>query len=340
MKKVKAFLMLFKDAIISWQEDKSVKLGAALSYYTVFSLPPLLVVLISLAGLFLNEKVVREQMIAQIGGLIGEQSKEVIQAMIQKASAGNRGMLATLIGFVVLVSGATGVFGELQDSLNAIFRVEAKPGGSIRTFIRTRLLSLGMIATIGFLLLVSLAVSAILSSFAGYMKSIMPEALVLILQIVNGAVSWTFISILFTFLFKVLPDIRIPWKYAILGAVFTAALFEIGKSLIGIYLGKSSIGSGYGAAGSLVLILIWVFYSSQILFFGAEVTKVYAKRQGAELEPKKHAQPVGKDELPPTVSKKEGLKAKESESKRLMSGGNGGGEARPRASHRDGEAER
>jgi membrane protein len=291
---MKTFLFFLKETLSEWRDDKALKLGAALSYYTVFSLPPLLVIVIALGSLIFSEEAVRQQIIGQIQSLVGEQSRQLIETMIAKTSAQKGSYVAAVIGVIVLLFGATGVFGELQDSLNMIWEVKRKPGAGIRTFFRTRLLSLSLVVAIAFLLLVSLVVSAALAAFSDYLKGYFGKGdlLVVLLYLLNFLISLAVITFLFALMFKVLPDAEIPWRNVWVGAFFTALLFTIGKFLIGLYLGKSGLSSTYGAAGSLVLILLWVFYSSQILFLGAEFTQVYSRRKGEEIVPQKQAMRV------------------------------------------------
>ncbi len=285
---------LLREAASQWIDDKSLKLGAALSYYAVFSLPPLLLIVIALAGLAFGEDAARGQIVDEFKGFIGEQSAAIVQTMIAKAAGPKKGTIATVIGLVVLVVGASGVFTELQDSLNTIWKVKPKPSAGIRYLIRARLLSFGMILSIGFLLLVSLVVSAILSAFGAFLNDLWPgpPAIEYVMQIVNVLVSFGVITLLFAILFKFLPDAKIAWKDVWLGAGVTAFLFTIGKFLIGLYLGKSNLASTYGTAGSLVLIFAWIYYSSQILFFGAEFTQVYANRYGSSIVPESYAEPT------------------------------------------------
>lgn len=287
---------LLKDTTSQWIDDKSLKLGAALSYYTVFSLPPLLLIVIALAGLGFGEEAAQGQIMGQFEGFVGKQSAAIIQTMIAKAAGPQRGTIATIIGLVVLLMGASGVFTELQDSLNTIWKVKPKPQAGFKYLIRTRLLSFGMILSIGFLLLVSLVITAILAAFGDIMNELWPGPPIIqyVMHVVNFIVSFGVVTALFAILFKFLPDAKITWKDVWLGAAVTAFLFTVGKFLIGLYLGKSGIASTYGAAGSLVLILAWIYYSSQILFFGAEFTQVYANRYGSRITPAEYAEPTRK----------------------------------------------
>jgi membrane protein len=285
---------MLKETVSQWVDDKSLKLGAALSYYTVFSLPPLLLIVIAVAGLVFGEEAARGQIVGQFEGLIGKESASVVQSMIAKAANPQKGVIATVIGLIVLLVGASAVFIELQDSLNTVWKVKPKPQAGIKYLIRTRLLSFSMILSIGFLLLVSLVLTAIVSAFGTYLTGLWPgpPAIQYVLHAVNFLVSFWVVTALFAMLFKFLPDARVAWSDVWLGAAVTAFLFTIGKFLIGLYLGKSDIASTYGTAGSLVLLLLWIYYSSQILFFGAEFTRVYANRYGSHITPAEYAEPT------------------------------------------------
>lgn len=290
---------LLKEAFFEWRQDNALRLGAALAYYTIFSLPPLLFILVAVAGLVYGEQAARGELVAQIQGTIGRDAAGVVQTMIERAGRGGSGIIATVIGVAVLLLGATGVFGELQASLNEIWGLRLKPGGALRSTLRTRVMSFAMILTIGFILLVSLVLSAALSAFGSFLQNLWPgpPLVTTLLHAANFLVSFGVVTLLFAAIYKVLPDARIGWGDVIYGAVATALLFTIGKFLIGLYLGRSAVGSPYGAAGSLIVLLLWIYYSAQILFFGAEFTEVYAKRYGSGIEPDPHAEFVGKPEL-------------------------------------------
>jgi membrane protein len=246
----------------------------------MLSIAPLLVVVVSIAGLVYGEAAARGELAQQLEGLAGPQGAEFVQSALANASHPAGGVIATSIGIIVLVFGASGVFIELQSSLNRIWGVPSKASGGVWGFIRTRLFSFLMILSIGFLLLASLALSAALSATSRYFAE---DSSSLWWQFINQVVSFGVITFLFALIFKLLPDTEIAWKDVWVGAALTAVLFTIGKYLIGLYLGNSSVGSAYGAAGSLAVFLIWVYYSSQILFFGAEFTKVYANQYGGAL---------------------------------------------------------
>jgi len=280
---------LFKTAGANWLEDKAPRLGAAVSYYTIFAIPPLFVIVLFLVSLVVDQSKVQTLLFSEIGGLIGDKSSEALQGAMAAQSQHNKGLIASVIAIGTLVVTATGLFIELQDALNTIWGVKEKPGQGIMGFVKNRLLSFTMVIGIGFLLLVSLVVSTALSALNKYVSALVP-GLDVLWTITNVVVSFAVITLLFAMIFKVLPDVKIRWRDVWVGAVTTAALFTIGKFALGMYIGKSSAVSAYGAAGSLVLVLLWVYYSAQILFFGAEVTEVYANRYGSHLEPASNAQ--------------------------------------------------
>jgi membrane protein len=281
-------LELFKDTFSNWNKDHAPRLGAALAYYTVFSLGPLLIIVIAIAGLVFGAEAAQGQIVGQMQGLVGEQGAVFIQAAIESASQPRSSVIASVIGIVTLLLGALGVFAQLQDALNVIWDVTPKPDRGWRGLIEDRLLSFSMILVVGFLLLVSLLASTALAAFFKYVGGVVPMTAV-VAEGVNFFVSFAVITLLFALIFKYLPDARIAWSNVWIGAAMTALLFTIGKVILGIYLGNSAVSSAYGAAGSLVVVLVWVYYSAQILFFGAEFTKVYANRYGAGIIPAPNA---------------------------------------------------
>jgi len=285
---VKSIWGLLKAAADGWSSDKVPRLGAALSYYTVFAIPPLFVMVIFIASLIFNPAEVRSALFSEVGGLIGQKSAQAIESAIAARSESHQGVLAGAVALVTLVITAMGLFVELQSALNTIWQVEAKPGHGLWGFIRIRLLSFAMVVGIGFLLLVSLIVTAALAAIIKYVGGRMPGSGALWV-VANDVVAFAIIAVLFAMIFKVLPDVRIPWRYVWGGAGVTALLFTVGKFLLGWYLGRSSIVSAYGAAGSIVLVLLWVYYSAQILFFGAEITKAYAALHAAPVSPADYA---------------------------------------------------
>ncbi|NJO80559.1 MAG: YihY/virulence factor BrkB family protein [Cyanobacteria bacterium RM1_2_2] len=287
--RLRNIVKLIKGTFTEYNEDKVPLLAAALAYYTVFSLAPLLLIVIAIAGSVFGEEAARGEIVGQIQGLIGKEGAEAVQVMLQNTQQPNSGgTVATIFGVVTLLFGATGVFGQLQDALNLIWGVQPKPGRGVKNFVQTRLLSFAMVIVIGFLLLVSLVISAVLAGLSNYFGDLFPS-FILAGRILNLVISFGSITLLFASIYKFLPDVHVPWKNLWIGAAVTAFLFTIGKSMIGLYLGNSSVSSTYGAAGSLVVILIWVFYSAQILLLGAEFTQVYSKYRGTPLQPTKHA---------------------------------------------------
>lgn len=279
---LKIWWPLLKDTAQKWSADKAPRLGAALSYYTVFSLVPLLVLTIAIAGLAFGKEAAQEAMMEQIAGLVGPQSAAAIKQMMDIAQKPSSGAVASLIAIGTLLLGASGVFAQLQDALNTVWGVEPKAGRGIWGAIKDRFFSFVAVLGTGFLLLVSLVLSAALAAFGKLFLSWLPgqEA---VLHVADLAVSFGVITLLFAMMFKLLPDAKIAWRDVWVGAGLTSLLFTIGKFLIGLYLGKADIGSAYGAAGSLVILLVWVYYSSQILLFGAEFTSVYANRYGSRI---------------------------------------------------------
>ncbi len=283
---------LLKDTWNEWQEDKASRLAAALAYYTAFSIAPLLVIAIAIAAFVFGEEAAQGQIAAQLGTLVGKEAAEAIQALLVSSSRKPaQGTIATLISVALLFFGASNIFTQLQDSLNTIWEVAPKPGRGIKGILKDRILSFGMVLGIGFLLLVSLILSTVLAALGNYLGGLMP-GLQFLWSILNFFLSFGVITLLFALMFKFLPDVKITWGDVGIGAVITALLFTIGKSVISLYLGNSGVGSTYGAAGSLVVLLLWVNYSAQILFFGAEFTQVYANKYGSQIVPTKNAVPL------------------------------------------------
>jgi membrane protein len=273
---------LTRETFSEWRRDDALTLGAALAYYTTFSLAPLLVVVIAIAGLVFGREAVEGRLVGEIQGLVGRQGAEAVQTMI--ASAGRHeeaGLVAAVLAVLVTLFGATGVFAQLQASLDRIWNVPPPERAvGIKAMLKVRALSFGMVLAVGFLLLVSLVLSAALAALDDYAGGVLPVFPPL-LQALNFAVSFSLITLLFALIFKILPDVDVAWRDVWTGAALTALLFTVGKLLIGLYIGESGVASAYGAAGSLVVVLLWVFYSAQILFFGAEFTQVYARRRGS-----------------------------------------------------------
>src|ERR687886_1726795 len=286
-----AIFALLKQTISEWLEDRASRLGAGLAYYTAVSLAPLLIILIAIAGFVLGRQAVEGRVVAQIQGLVGKTGAEAIQAMITSASQPKAGIIATVVSIATLLFGASGVFGALQDALNTIWEVTPKPGRGMLGMIRDRFVSFTMLLGVGFLLLVALLLSAALAALGKFVGGLLPipEA---VLQAMNFVISFGVITLLFALIYKILPDAEIRWSDVWTGAAVTALLFTIGKFVLGLYLGKSSAGSAYGAAGSLIVVLLWVYYSAQILFFGAEFTQVYANTYGSRVVPSPNAVPL------------------------------------------------
>lgn len=281
-------LPLFKDTATSWSKDKAARLAAALAYYTVFSIAPLILIAIAVAGLVFDRQAASGAIAGQISHLVGAQAAQAIQAMVKGASQPQHGIIASVLGVVTLLFGASGVFGQLKDALNTIWEVQPKPGHGIGMFLKDRFLSFTMVLGVGFLLLVSLVLSTALSAFTGYLGGF-ARGVTWLGPVLDVVVSLGIITLLLAMIFKVLPDAEVQWRDVWVGAFLTAVLFTLGKLLIGLYLGRSSVSSAYGAAGSLVILLLWTYYSSQILFFGAEFTKVYAQKFGSQIVPEKNA---------------------------------------------------
>ena len=266
-------------------EDDVPSLAAAIAYYTVFSLPPLLVVIVAVAGAVFGPERVQEALMGQVGGLVGPEGRGAVEAMIANASDMGSGLGAKLAGLAALLFGASGAFGELQKALNRAWEVEPV-GGGIRAFLVKRLLSFGLVLTIAFLLLVSLAVSAALAAVGSAASAVATDTVAgPLVQIGNVVLSLAVVAALFGLMFKVLPDAEIAWRDALVGGAVTAVLFTVGKTLIGLYLGTADPGSAFGAAGSLALILVWIYYSALILLAGAEFTQVWAVRRGEGITP-------------------------------------------------------
>lgn len=280
---------IMKGAIAGFSDDKAMKLSASLAYYTVFSLAPLLLLVISLAGIFLGKEAIQGQVFSEINGLVGNQAARQIEEMIKNLEKSGQTTLSVIIGFVTLLVGATTVFGEMQDSINTIWKVKAKPKRGWVKLLKDRLLSSSLIVSIGFLLIVSLLVNGMLLALSDNLKRLLPDITVVIFNIINASISFIVITILFGVIFKVLPDVKISWKGVRAGALFTAFLFMLGRVIIGFYIEKTSTGSAYGAAGSLIVILLWVYYTAAILYFGAEFTQSYAQFTGARIEPADYA---------------------------------------------------
>ncbi len=274
------YLTLFKETAKEFGEDKAPRLGAALAYYTIFSIGPLLLIAVAMAGLFFGQEAAQGQISNQLGKFFGAQMATSLEQMIQAAAKPKSGRIATIVGLLTLMLGASGVFGQLKDAMNTIWNVEPKKtSGGIKGFILQRFLSMAMVLGIGFLLLVTLVFDTVISAMGPMLERLIGgEAIVHGLSL---ALSFAVSTVLFAAIFRILPDIEIAWRDVWLGAVFTSILFVVGKWGIGLYLGKAAVGSAYGAAGSLVILLVWVYWSAQILFLGSEFTQVYARTFGS-----------------------------------------------------------
>jgi len=288
--KVRLVWRLVKDTVVQWTEDQPFQLAAALSYYTLFSLAPLLIVVIAVAGLAFGHDAAQTRIAETLQGLVGSNSAQAIQSIVQNASRRpETGLLSGVVGIAVLLIGAGGVVGQLQTSLNTMWGVAPKPGQGIWGFLHQRFISFAMVLGIGFLLVVSLAASAVLTAFTQFAGRWLGSNAILVHGL-DLIISFAFVTALFAMIYKFLPDVRIEWRDVGVGAALTSLLFTIGKMLIGIYLGTSGVTSAYGAAGSLITVLLWVYYSSLIFFLGAEFTQVYARDYGSGVVPAENAQ--------------------------------------------------
>lgn len=285
----KGMLEVFKNSFTGFSDDKVTKLSASLAYYTVFSMAPLLIVIISICGLLLGKDAVEGKIYEQLAGFVGSDTAATLQDLIKNASLAGKSKLAVIIGSITLLVGATTVFAEIQDSINMIWGLKPKPKRGWLKLIQNRFLSFSVIASLGFLLLVSLGITAIIDGFSARLKAHFPEVTVVVFYVINIAISLAVITAIFGVIFKVLPDAKIKWKDILAGAIATALLFMLGKLGISFYISKSNVGSTYGTAGSLVVLLLWIYYSSIILYFGAEFTKAYAVKYGSEIHPNHYA---------------------------------------------------
>jgi membrane protein len=285
----KGIVALFKNTAHDWIQHKCPQLGAALAYFTVFSLAPLVLVLLAVFGLIYGgSDHARQKITEQLQYLIDPSGIKVIQDIATNASKPHAGFIATAIGIVLALSGASGVFGQLQDALNTIWSVKPKPGGGIKGFIRTRFLSFAMVGGVCFLLLASLTIETILRGLSNYLNHAMPGGHILAMGLFL-IFDFAVIVLLFAMIFRFLPDAKIAWRDVWVGATLTAILFALGKFVLGLYLGSGAAGSAYGAASSLITLLLWIYYAAQILLFGAEFTQVYANTYGTRVEPEEHA---------------------------------------------------
>jgi len=296
--KLKACWQLVKQAAEAWIDDYAPSMGAALAYYTAFSLAPLLLIVIAIAGLVFGAEAARGEIFGQLTSLMGSDAAAAVEGMLASVSKPSEGIAATLVGAVVLLIGATSVFGELQDALDRIWRAPARPkAGGVWGLVRARLLSFGMIFGLAFLLMVSLVLSAGMAALGKWWGAWFAEFEVVV-QLVNAVLSFGLTGAVFAFIYKFMPRVRIQWRDVWLGAGVTALLFTLGKTLIGLYIGKTGVASGFGAAGSLVVLLVWVYYSAQVFLMGAEFTWVYARTYGSM-----KGKVLERGDMPPSASK-------------------------------------
>ena len=279
---------ILNDTVLAFINDDALSRGAAIAFYTVTSIAPVLLIVIAIAGLAFGRDAAQNAITEQLSGLMGQQTAEVLQTAVASAANKSSGVVATIIGIITLMVTASGVFGEMQTALNVIWKAKPK-GTTVSRLLRARAASLGLVAALGFLLMVSLVVSTVLTAFGNYLDSILPFGKV-ILTVLNVVVSLVLISFLFAAIYKVLPDRNLEWGDVVVGAIVTGILFTIGKTLISWYIGSSAVASSFGAAGALIVLLLWVYYSAQIFLLGAEFTKVYANTHGS-----KQGAPVSQD---------------------------------------------
>ncbi|MER9960016.1 YihY/virulence factor BrkB family protein [Mesorhizobium sp. M0045] len=284
--------VLLRQSILGFVNDNALSHGAAIAFYATTSLAPILLIVVAIAGMAFGHEAAQLALSAQIAGLMGPQSAELLQATIENASQKEAGTLASILGLVTLFVAASGVFGEMQLALNEIWKVKPS-GATISRLVRARIASLGLVAALGFLLLVSLVVSAAISALGEVINAYLPFGTI-ILSAINGIVSFALITLLFAAIYKVLPDRSLQWRDVGLGAVVTGFLFTIGKSLIGWYIGTSAISSSYGAAGALLVVLLWVYYSAEIFLLGAEFTRAYSVRHGSRTDLKNKVESHGR----------------------------------------------
>lgn len=291
-----------KDAFSGFSEHKVTKLSASLAYYTTFSLAPLLVILISVTSFFLGNSA-QGEITAQIRSLVGADAARQIEDMIRSAAIDGKDKVAAIVGGVALLIGASSVFGEMQDSINSIWGLKLRPKVGIMKLIKSRLLSFGLIGSLGFLLLVSLTATTVVEGLGEKLQRLLPGVSLVLLYVINQALTIGVVTVLFSIIFKVLPDARVRWKAVLPGAVFTTMLFLVGKFGISFYITKTNVASTYGAAGSLAVLLVWIYYSAIILYLGAEFTKAYVVNKGEKIVPSKHARWSGEPAVPGAKTK-------------------------------------
>lgn len=280
---------LLKETYKEWNNDDPWRQSAVVAYYAIFSMPALLMIVVTIAGSIFGEDAVQGRLSSEISSMIGPDAASEVETMISNAYQSSGSVWATIIGIAVLVFGATGVFYQLQQSLNIVWDVEPKEDAGIKKLLKDRVSSFGVILVIGFLMLISLLLTTVLSILSDFIREHLPSYLIYVFYVANFLVSFGIITLLFAMIYKILPDVEIKWRTVWVGAIVTSILFVIGKFGLGLYFGNANPGSAYGAAGSVILILLWVSYSCLILFFGAEFTQVYARRYGHSIMPSEHA---------------------------------------------------
>ena len=316
---LKSIWEILKKSFSGFSENKVTKLSASLAYYTVFAMAPLMIIIISLSGFFLGQEAAEGKIYGQLSGFVGSNTAVQLQDMIKHASLAGKSKVAAIIGGVTLLVAATTVFAEIQDSINTIWGLKPKPKRGWLKMLKNRFLSFSVIISLGFLLLVSLSISTLIDGFSQSLKQHFPDVTVIVFYVINLILTLFIITLIFAVIYKVLPDAKITWKDVLAGAIVTAVLFMIGKFAISFYISKSNVGSTYGAAGSLVILLLWVYYSAIILYFGAEFTKAYAVKFGAPIHPDEYAvttKMVEVDTGKKTVQDKENTDIKTKETKK------------------------
>jgi len=287
--KIKQIFYFLKHVINDFIDDKALKFSASLSYYTIFSIAPFLAIIITFTSFFFSKEAIQGELYPQISSLVGHEAALQIQQMITNIHLSKNSVFAAVISFIVLIVGATGIFNEIQDSINHIWGLKSKPKRGWIKMLVNRLISFSLIISLGFLLMVSLLLNALVEALSKQLLRLLPGKGVYVVDILNNCLMFILLSFLFGIIFKVLPDARIRWKNVMVGAITTAILFMIGKFCISFYLGHSNLGIVYGTAGSIIIVMLWVYYSAVILYFGAEFTKVYARRYGGEIVPNDYA---------------------------------------------------
>jgi membrane protein len=287
VKRIRAVGQVLRDTFSDWQDDECSRLAAALAFYTALSLAPLVLMSIAIAGLAFGQEAAQGQIVSEISGLVGTQGAEAIQTIMASARSTSGGIAATIVGVALLFFGASGVFNELQNAMNRVWEVKPRPGRGVKGVLADRVFSFAMVLAVGFLLLVSMVAGAALSAIIDSIA--VPGALSRVLDLLISLVATTG---LFALIFRVVPDVKVPWRDVWIGAAVTAVLFALGRFGLGFYLERSSVASSYGAAGSVIAVLVWVYYTAQILFFGAELTQTVARRAGDSVEPDRDAIPL------------------------------------------------